>query len=59
LSESFIAYDTTLGFSGTGSISYAAPIPEPEIYSLMLAGIGLVGFLARRRKLAANLANNV
>lgn len=27
------------------------PVPEPEAYALMLAG-GLVGFAARRRKLA-------
>lgn len=26
------------------------PVPEPETYALMLAGLGLVGFTARRRK---------
>lgn len=26
----------------------AAPVPEPETYALMLAGLGLVGFAARR-----------
>ena len=26
-----------------------APVPEPETYALMLAGLGLVGFAARRR----------
>jgi len=28
---------------------YTAPIPEPETYALMLAGLGLVGWLARRQ----------
>lgn len=28
----------------------AAPIPEPETYALLLAGLGLVGFAARRRR---------
>ena len=26
------------------------PIPEPETYALMIAGLGVVGFVARRRK---------
>jgi hypothetical protein len=27
------------------------PIPEPETYALMLAGLGLLGFMARRKKM--------
>jgi len=28
----------------------AVPIPEPETYAMMLAGLGALGFLARRRR---------
>lgn len=27
-----------------------SPIPEPETYAMLLAGLGLLGFMARRRK---------
>jgi hypothetical protein len=33
------------------NVSVAA-VPEPETYALMLAGLGLLGFMARRRKSA-------
>jgi len=36
-------------FSNLGVHSIAA-IPEPETYALMLAGLGLLGFAARRKK---------
>ncbi len=31
-------------------ITSAAPVPEPETYAMMLAGLGVVGFLALRRR---------
>ena len=35
--------------SGTTTLYGLAPVPEPETYALMLAGLGLIGFMARRR----------
>ena len=36
---------------GTYSIAaVAAPIPEPETYAMMLAGLGAIGFMAARRR---------
>jgi len=35
--------------NGGGNLNFAAPIPEPQTYALMLAGLGVVGFVARRR----------
>ena len=37
--------------NGHGSLlSQTVPIPEPETYAMMLAGLGLLGFVARRRR---------
>ncbi|MBV6323622.1 choice-of-anchor C family PEP-CTERM protein [Duganella violaceipulchra] len=42
------------GWSGAvlDNVSVTAAVPEPETYAMMLAGLGLVGFIARRRKAA-------
>ncbi len=39
-------------YSITSSLNPVSPIPEPEIYALMAAGLGLMGFVARRRSRA-------
>lgn len=43
---------TALANSAYSVALVATPVPEPETYALMLAGIGAVGFVARRRKAA-------
>jgi len=43
----------TLAFRGQIDTGGVVPgIPEPETYALMLAGLGVLGMVARRRKLA-------
>jgi hypothetical protein len=34
----------------TSQVNVTSPIPEPETYALMLAGLGVMGFLAKRRR---------
>ena len=41
--------DTTSLWVSISSPAMAAPVPEPETYAMMLAGLGLLGFAARRR----------
>ena len=38
------------GLSHFALFTSTTPIPEPETYALMLAGLGVIGFIARRRK---------
>ena len=38
------------GFEKWGTVGVSQPIPEPETYALMMARLGVMGFVARRRK---------
>lgn len=44
---------STAVFSHTSWINSVTAVPEPETYALMLAGLGVVGSVARRRKACA------
>ena len=35
---------------GDNAVGFAAAVPEPETYAMLLAGLGLMGTIARRRK---------
>jgi hypothetical protein len=52
-SYSLHVYGTTLG-GATPSFNYnlngVAPVPEPETFAMLLAGLGLIGAITRRRK---------
>jgi len=43
---------TGTGFTitnGGGALNFASAVPEPETYAMILAGLGLMGFVAKRR----------
>lgn len=48
----FVISGTATGKLGGSYIVNAAvtPVPEPETYALLLGGLGVIGFVARRRK---------
>jgi hypothetical protein len=54
---SSVSWQNIAGDNGWGQFdnvnvgSIAAPVPEPETYALMLAGLGMVAWVARRRRL--------
>jgi len=38
------------GGSYGGTLQVTTPVPEPEIYAMMAAGLGIMGWIGRRRK---------
>lgn len=44
-----INYSLTSASGTDWSKSFITPVPEPETYAMLLAGLGLLGFAARRR----------
>ena len=41
-----------VGIDNIVTSAVLTPVPEPETYAMLLAGLGLLGFIARRRKQA-------
>ncbi|MBG6220162.1 MULTISPECIES: FxDxF family PEP-CTERM protein [unclassified Janthinobacterium] len=48
--DGYVASPAGGSYSGILAVT---PVPEPETYGMLLVGLGLVGFMARRRKLQA------
>ena len=47
-----LVLEQATGINNAGQvIAFGAIIPEPEIYALLLSGLALVGFIARRKKM--------
>lgn len=49
-----VGYATNTNFFGSRAF-LLSPVPEPETYAMLLAGLGLLGVVARRKKIVYNL----
>ena len=51
--DEVLTYSGTMGIVGHDVAANPVPVPEPETYAMLLAGLGLIGFAGYRRKQAA------
>jgi hypothetical protein len=42
-------FNPYFNLSSAGGLSYVAAVPEADTSAMLLAGLGLMGFIARRR----------
>ena len=54
LGNIFVADIWSAQTGNTGPVDVTGVIPEPETYAMLLAGLGLMGFVARRRNQRAS-----
>lgn len=47
-----ISFDLTIGAHNTDAFRVLTAVPEPKSWAMLLTGFGLVGFAARRRRVA-------
>ena len=50
--EGPVRLERTPGINNHGQVLVTLVIPEPQTYAMLLAGLALVGFIARLRKTA-------
>lgn len=50
LTRAYTEHNSYVSSSWTTDALIAAPVPEPESYAMLLAGLGMMGAIARRRK---------